>query len=609
MSTPTSYDIIKDKIVAMKKAYPKLSSKPDEYVFSALCIRANYYKNPSLNFSEQTVLDAIVDSQFDGGVDAMILDPNTEESNLVLIQSKFYQNITADDVKDAIQKLILFYKDMLKGEYHQVNQTVSSRFIDLNADTTEDSKVRFVLYTSAKRNNLKFKTIEKIVKDSFQDTEKFELSLLFADDIVEEIKELESRRPSIEIGKIAIDEKDNYLLYGDNAAIVNVSAFSLKELYAQHSTNLLSRNLRYYIRKKDIDKSINETINENPDYFWYRNNGVTILCDEFRIDGKVVHLKEFSVVNGGQTTHLIYKNKDITKENDIFLPCKIIQTIGETMDEKNNFILDIARAANSQKPIKEIDLKANAPEQVRFSVEMRNCDIFYQTKRGENIPKEFKEDFQNTDLAQVGKLCLAGVFQVPAASRSKPSSMYLEKFYTPVFDSKNPKQIAQIVKELLYIDSYWKRYLKEYDKKHASDPSNSIPFAHNARTLCIAFVALAARYKCGNITNEKLKSFFAHFSENMAYDNYLYAIFSDLNNVDHLLPNYMFVNKDAYEAAISKLFDIIISAGRTYYKISKGSDAAINETNFLKNDLNYYKILEAYWDDLSEQINTLFDSF
>ena len=308
MSTTEAYVYLQEKIAAMKRDYPLLRDKTDEYVFTALCVRANYYKNPALDFTEQTISEVIVDGQYDGGVDALLLDPNSEADNLILVQSKYYKTITYDNVRDAIQKIILFYKDMEQGEYQNVNATVQRRFLSLNAEIGDESKIRFVFYTSAKKNRIRTDRIEKIVKEQFQDNDKFEVSLLYVDDIIEEIKELESRRPSVEGGIIKIDAANNALEYGEDAVIVNVSAFSIKELYALHSTNLLSRNLRYYIKKRDIDKSINDTIEHDPDQFWFRNNGITIVCDDFRVDGKIVHLKDFSIVNGGQ--NLLVATKD-----------------------------------------------------------------------------------------------------------------------------------------------------------------------------------------------------------------------------------------------------------------------------------------------------------
>lgn len=325
-------------------------------------------------------------------------------------------------------KMALFYKDMIRGQYEQVNSTVQRRFLTLESDIGDESKIHFVFYTSALQSGIRRDRIEKKFREQFAGISNIEVSVLFADDVIDEIKESESRRPTVESAKIRIDEKDNYLLYGDGAAIVNVSAYSIKQLYAQHNTNLLARNLRYHVAGRDIDNAIKETISNDPDSFWLKNNGITIICDDFKIDGKEVKLKNFSIVNGGQTTFMLHKSIGINRENDLYLPCKIIKIIGNTEDEKNSFTLSIAKATNSQKAIKAVDLKANSPEQVRFAREMRNAGIFYQTKRGEKVPPEFKEPYLNTDLVEIGKLCLAGIFQVPCQSRAHPSDLYKDKY-------------------------------------------------------------------------------------------------------------------------------------------------------------------------------------
>ena len=41
-----SYSHIIDKIEALKEKYPSLRTKPDYYVFSALCVQSHFYKNP-----------------------------------------------------------------------------------------------------------------------------------------------------------------------------------------------------------------------------------------------------------------------------------------------------------------------------------------------------------------------------------------------------------------------------------------------------------------------------------------------------------------------------------------------------------------------------------
>lgn len=45
--------------------------------------------------------------------------------------------------------MVLFYKEMKSGHYEQFNSNVLSRFLTLDSDTGEESKIHFVLYTSA----------------------------------------------------------------------------------------------------------------------------------------------------------------------------------------------------------------------------------------------------------------------------------------------------------------------------------------------------------------------------------------------------------------------------------------------------------------------------
>lgn len=609
MPTPQiSYEFIAEKIRAMKDTYPSLRSKSDAHVFSALCVKSNFYKNPALILSEAELDDIIVDGQYDGGVDFLLSDPNTEGADLVIGQSKFYVAIQYDDVLNAMIKMALFYKDMVRGQYEQVNATVQHRFMTLQSDVGDESKIHFVFYTSAPQAGIRRDRIEKKFREQFTGISNIEVSILFADDIVDEIKESESRRPTVEAGKIRIDEHDNYLLYGDGAAVVNVSAYSIKQLYAQHNTNLLARNLRYHVAGRDIDNAIKETITKDPDSFWLKNNGITIICDDFEIDGKEVKLKNFSIVNGGQTTYLLHKSTNISSENDLYLPCKIIKIIGNTEDEKNRFTLSIAKATNSQKAIKPVDLKANSPEQIRFSQAMREVGIFYQTKRGETVPRMYREPYLNTDLVEIGKLCLAGIFQVPCLSRAKPSSLYQEKYYEPIFNG-NLSQIAKLCKELLYIDHYFRTvYQKNFDRENNTHPNAStrISLAHNARTICVAFVAFASRYRQENISVQDLAPIFGPSSSESILDA-LYETFRDLGQLQYFIPPQVFDNKEQYDKILSKLFSVIIEAGITSYSIECRHDSTLTATNYLKKDKNYYDILGAQWSRIHEDIIRIFD--
>lgn len=606
----SSYDYIQNKISVMKETFHSLRRKTDDYVFSALSVRSTFYKNPAVVLNDSDFENIIVDGQRDGGVDVLLTDPNSEGSDLVIGQSKYYTAITFEEVVNAMLKMALFYDDMLQGHYENVNEHVQGRFLSLYSETGEESRIHFVFYTSAPQGGIRRDRVEKKFRDHFSDSSNIDVSIFFGSDIEENIKESESRRPTVEAGKIKIDKANNYLLYNEDAAIVNVSAFSIKSLYAQHNKNLLARNLRYHIKGQDIDRGITETINNNPDMFWMKNNGVTIICDDFSIDGKEVKLSNFSIVNGGQTTYMIHKNDKITEMNDLFLSCKIIRASGDTEDEKNAFSLEIAKATNSQKPIKPVDLKANSPEQVRFSQVMREAGVFYQTKRGEVVPTAFKLDYLNSDLLGIGKLCLAAIFQIPCTSRSKPSTLYQPQYYEVVFNG-NQTQIARLCKELLYIDYYFRnKFQKRFDMENRGMPDDNIriSFAHNARTICIAFVAFASRVYSNNFTRDNLQTIFDITKRDTGNDSVLYDIFRNIEGMTSFLPESLFQDKDKYEEILYKLFSLIIGVGITSFSFECDYDSALNATNYLKKDKNYYKILRNHWATLSVGIKEVFDN-
>ena len=590
----TAYDYITSKIKSLKDDYASLRDKPNYYIFSILCVKAHLYKNPSHPLNENDFAKIVVDGQYDGGADILLSNPNSESSHLVIVQSKFYKSIKTDDVLNAMLRMADFYNDMQSGHYEQVNEQIQRRFISLNDEVDDESKIDFVFYTSAPRNRIDKENIKRKFREQIKFSGEIAVTILFAEDIKKELEDEETRTLIVN-DKIRIDDKDNYLLYGYDAVIVNVSAFSLKHLYGKYDTKLLARNLRYHISGK-LDGKIRKTIREAPESFWLKNNGVTIICDSFDIDGIEVKLRNFSIVNGGQTTYVIHGSKSIDTAHDLWLPCKIIKTKGKTEDEKNQFSLDIAEAANSQKAITPADLKANAPEQRRFANAMLEVGVLYQTKRGEIIKKPFQAPYLHTKLTEVGKLCLAAIFQEPCKSRTNPSASYRDdKYYIPIFNG-NQKQITAICKELLYIDKYFDTFISKFEVDNKDTPNLS--FARLARRICVAFTALAARYHQGNIKDvPALMSRQSDFS---------YKALCDLGEMKSLFPEKFLTDKDLYDAALNKLFEIIIEEGSTAYFYAHKGKPDLTETNFMKNDRNYYEILINRWSTLRREINKIF---
>lgn len=603
MAANASFPTISSRIQSIRGLFPALKNKADDFVFSALCIKYSIYKNPSLSLSETELMDSIVDGSKDGGADFILLDPdNTEASDMIIAQAKYWEKITAEEAKNAVNKLVDFFLMLRASDFPKVRAEVASRFQRTYAETGEESKFIFALYVSSPQNSIRIQSLKKIINERLGDDDRYELRVFFGADIEEEIREAESRRPYVEKGSLKIDEKDNVLYYGENSVIVNISAKSLKTLYATHLNNLLSMNLRYFTKKQDIDSEIKSTINENPESFWYKNNGITVICESFSVDGRELKLENFSIINGGQTTYLVFKNGPGEEDEDFYIVCKVITAEGATQEDKDQFILDIAKATNSQKAIKDSDLKANSVEQVRFSRAMREKGVYYKTKRGEEVPKNYKAfSYFYADYPTTGKLYLAGIFQLPGKSRNKPSSMKDVKYYNPVYFSKTQSSCG-IICDLLYVDYFYRNtFIPAFDKKYEGNPI--ITFANNARTICIAFVGLAARIIQGNIDSNDFINRINSVVSDSYYEDNIYPIIKRFDEMTYFIKPSKMIDKTSVDMRLEKLFTALIKEGYKTFKTTQRSDPSLVESNYLKKDSSYYQILSASWLDLSDAIN------
>jgi hypothetical protein len=233
-----------------------------------------------------------------------------------------------------------------------------------------------------------------------------------------------------------IFNKNGFLSYEngqENAVIVNLSAKSLKRTYQQYGMELFDFNLRYFISTKSQDGEVVKTITENPSDFWLFNNGLVITCQSYNLEGPQLTLNDFTIVNGAQTTSIIGK---ADFDQDFPVIAKII-SIGKSSKEKVDRMTEIAVFANSQKPIKPRDLKANTKEQRNLQRQLHEEGVFLAIKRGEKSKLEIHEEWQETTNEELGQLILAGVLQYPGSARSQKSSIF-KKNYNPIFKRNSP---------------------------------------------------------------------------------------------------------------------------------------------------------------------------
>lgn len=548
-------------------------------IFTYLCIKNYFYESDDYDVSE--VLEHIVDGSNDCSIDAICNSPS-DEQELVFVQSKYRTTFDFTEAQGEVEEIKKAIAKLRKAHFNDFRDEVVQEY-QMCQEETDSTNYKIVYFTSAvPKKNVKERVRKEIEND--------DIEFYFGDEITEYIDGVLEKTGKVKKGELIIDKANNKLEY-DDSYIVNISALSLKNLYAKYQRALLGLNLRYYIKNKAVDSGLKETISAHPKAFWYLNNGLTIVASSFEVDGKILKLENFSIVNGGQTTNMIYQI-DFDENNDFYVPCKVI------LDEFDDSYLSsdkIAEASNSQKPIKAKDLVANKQEQRDLKGKLKQIGFQYLTKKGETIEKKFKDRTKHGEIEPLGKLVMTSLLQMPW-KRSDTKALYEdERIYNNVYRNTNP----HLFPEMLKLDLYFKSYSKTNRIKRTMDPT----LARNSRTFVLALISFAS-YVIQ--TGEE----FNNLHGIQDHPEILEEIAAKIIKLDKIIVINSF---DKETEKFYDLFDCIINdvIDPIYKYTGNGQD----KSNFLKKKESYYECLKymngkiyTTSSDISKLCNELFGS-
>ena len=127
-------------------------------------------------------------------------------------------------------------------------------------------------------------------------------------------------------------------------------------------------NVRDYQGNNSVNSEINHTLTDRElrHNFPLLNNGVTIVAREIRRKGDIFTISDFQIVNGCQTTHILFQNK-LNIETDTFIPVKLLAT------RDRQVITEVIKATNRQTAVLPEALESLTP----FHKELED---FYATR-------------------------------------------------------------------------------------------------------------------------------------------------------------------------------------------------------------------------------------
>lgn len=312
-------------------------------------------------------------------------DEFKDDSNLVYFETldlfitsynhnSYEYNIQKSDFDKSINQIKKFLNAALKGhiDYIDPAQTELNQLLKIIVKQKANfDRINIYLLINGNSNH----DLEKVIIKGFEDLDVFvhvwDISRFY------KLSESNSNREPIEIDfKELIPDNQKGIqclkmpnineLYECYLAILPGEVLS--KLYKEYSNELLESNVRAFLGQTGkFNKGIRDTIREKPQMFLPYNNGITATAENVEtilIDNQLylTKLLDFQIVNGGQTTASLFHTKKKFKDTDlskVFVQMKL--TVIKDIDQKNIEVPNIARYANSQNKVSELDLSSNNP--------------------------------------------------------------------------------------------------------------------------------------------------------------------------------------------------------------------------------------------------------
>lgn len=172
-------------------------------------------------------------------------------------------------------------------------------------------------------------------------------------------------------------------IHGVSEAYLGVIPFNeyLKLIQDENQTihSIFDDNVRDFQGNNQVNKKIKNTLESGEfDLFCVLNNGVTIVSTSITPVSNRFTIRDYQVVNGCQTSHVLHDCRGIEGIDQVFVPIKIIVT--ENEDIKTSITL----ATNSQTEVKTEQLEALSVFQKKlelyFNAEKNSMPLYYERR-------------------------------------------------------------------------------------------------------------------------------------------------------------------------------------------------------------------------------------
>jgi len=232
------------------------------------------------------------------------------------------------------------------------------------------------------------------------------------------------------------------------AWVFTMAGPSVASIYDEAGLRLFSRNVRGYLGETGINRGMENTLEKEPEFFWYFNNGITIVCDDakriIRQGRDILQVTNPQVINGQQTTRTIHKQASSGKGASVVVRViRVPRDPEEGTEQFEALVSQIVGATNWQNSIRPSDLMCNDRRQIEIQRQFRKLGYLYIRKRqtrseakrqsGGHVSFMLKKE----DLAQAVAACDLD----PLLVREGKEGLFEERLYGKVFPNSDPQYL------------------------------------------------------------------------------------------------------------------------------------------------------------------------
>lgn len=366
----------------------------------------------------------------DGSIDIFFQHEDGDDFSFDVIQVK-NSVLTEDEIRDAIVKMKRAISDYVKNPQRVKSETLKEILSQSGLDKgTQGNCNYYVVHAGTLKDFENSEENEKVLTTE-------DLDVLLKNSSPDFVSE-----DSLHISAGMHYGEDGSS--GNHALVCSISGYDLAELnnkYFQTETGrniLFGSNLRESLNTKKSERYLGmaKTVSEHPENFWYYNNGITIIADSVNCEGDKIHLKNFSIVNGAQTTsslgiylHEAQKNRDskrIEALKNVFVLARVLRASSPAMRQ------NIAIFNNTQNPITSRDMVANREEQKHLHRMLLSGEprIYVEIRRGAKPPNDFSKKFihRKTTNEELAQIAFAAFKIEPFSAKDKKKSLFNNDF-------------------------------------------------------------------------------------------------------------------------------------------------------------------------------------